>query len=200
MLKISSSVQNLDKLEQQIKRVDKLLELGKDGFNKYLKTKVLETLEKVMNQRLSGGTTNDLEISLYRKSNHIRDTSDGFILYNDAKIPANQYNMIPFDTSGYPDGQFNIALAFEYGVGVAAVGSYNKGTSSFVPWEYNTLEISKRRNKKKEPQWYLPKSVHGESGILTSGYKGFEIYRFVVDEVNKNIKQWTNEYMNKKEV
>ena len=37
MLKISSSVQNLDKLEQQIKRVDKLLELGKDGFNKYLK-------------------------------------------------------------------------------------------------------------------------------------------------------------------
>ena len=59
------------------------------NFQKYIQQKCMEALERIMNIRLVGGTTNDDAISIYRSSNHIIEDVNGFIIYNDAKIPAN---------------------------------------------------------------------------------------------------------------
>ena len=181
-LTIKIELGNIKALDKQIDYVDKMLKMKTDkDFQQYIQDKCMKTLEEITNQRLVGGTTNDLEFDLYKKSNHIKESEDGFILYNDAKIPADKYNIIPFDTSGYPDGKFNVALAFEYGTGIV-----------------NTTNITKSSSHKKlGDKWYLPKSVMGESHILTSGYKGFEIYRYTAIEITKKLKSWVNDYYTK---
>lgn len=165
-------------------------------FQEFLKSKVIDTLNDVINKNIDSlHTTNQEEVELYLNSNHIVDTTDGFILYNDATIPADKYNLLPFDTSGYPSGQFSIALAFEYGVGIMGQGSYNNGY--FTPWEYNNTDTSRRRTKKYAPYWLLPKNVYGLSGILTQGYSGVQIYGDVARMVNRSIHRWTCEFMEK---
>lgn len=196
MLKIDMNVKGLDKLEKHIQYVQRMANMKTDKtFQSYIKNKCMEALNQVMNERLTGGTTNDDAISLYRSSNHIIDDLNGFIIYNDAKIPADMYNTLPFDTSGYPNGEFSIALAFEYGTGI--VGSSSYGSSK--GYVYNDTNNSKSRSHRKlGNEWYLPAKVHGVSGIKTSGYMGFEIYRFTADKIQKNLPRWVNEYYNKK--
>lgn len=182
-IKVECNVSNLKLLQNEIKKIDKIIELNKSkDFNSFLKDKVWQTLQSVMNKRLTGGTTNDNEINLYRRSNYIEDITDGFILYNNARIPADKYNILPFDTSGYENGEFSIALAFEYGTGIYGNAS---------------LKVIKRTKNRDGESWDLPKNVYGKSSILFSGYKGFEIYRNVEIEVNKNIKSWYDEYLSK---
>lgn len=180
MLQITANIQGLKELDKHIKIVEKFMSLKNDkNLNKYLQEKTLEVLNKVMNARLSGGTTNDDAISLYKNSNHIEETNDGFVLYNDCSIPANTKN-----SSNYPNGQFSIALAFEYGVGI--IGQ-NTDVERFIPWEYNINNYNFG--------WFF-KSSDGKYH-QTGGYQGFEIYRYTADEVEKNINQWVKEFYEK---
>lgn len=197
MLDIQIDIKKFKKFENIYEKVKNYATLSKTvRFQEFLKSKVIETLNYVINRNIDAlNTTNPEEVDLYLNSNHIVDTSDGFILYNDAKIPADKYNMLPFDTSGYPNGEFSIALAFEYGIGIIGQGSYNNGY--FTPWTYNNTDSSKRRDKSHSPYWYLPKNVTGLSGILTQGYGGVQIYGDVARIVNNSISKWTCEFIEK---
>lgn len=176
MLKVTTNFTGLDKLNKHISFVEKLVKMKTDkDFQRFIQNKCMKTLEQIMNERLIGGTTNDEDISLYRESNHLVETSEGFIIYNDAKIPAQSKYV-----EEYPNGQFSIALAFEYGVGI--VGS-NTGNPN--AWQYNVHNYNFG--------WYPPNSA----GQRTSGYIGFEIYRYTADAINKNLKSWINEYYRK---
>lgn len=192
MLKIQPKVDNLEGLKKVIDYAEKMSKMATNkNFQEFIQDKCLRTVESITNQRLSGGTTNDEEIGLYISSHKIESFENGFILYNDAKIPADKYNTLPFDTSGYPNGEFSIALAFEYGVGVVGITGYGleKG------YAYNDLFSSKSKSHQKLIQeWYLPNNVMGESGILTGGYSGFEIYRYTAIEIENNLKKWIDEF------
>lgn len=182
MLKVKTEVLNLKGLENHIQYVNKMLKMKTDRkFQKFIQDKCMETLNKVIDERLVGGTTNDNAISLYKSSNHIQEETDGFIIYNNAKIPAQAK-----DTTGYPSGQFSIALAFEYGVGI--IGQNTPDPNNHA-WAYNI--------KGYNFGWYYK----GEDGYYheTGGYQGFEIYRYTADRIMQNLKSWVNEYY-KKEV
>ena len=175
MLKISHNITVLINLKKEINRVNKILETQID-INNFIKEKVKQTLNEVMSDELKGGTTNDEAISLYISSNQIEDTSNGFILYNNATIDANTK-----EKSTYPNGQFSIALAFEYGVGIIGQNTpdpYNKA------WDYNVNNYNFG--------WTF-KNSKGEV-VSTAGYMGFEIYRKVADKVNKSLSSWYIEY------
>lgn len=185
MLDIKVNVQGLKELQHQIDFVDKMLKMKTDtNFQKFIQEKVLETVKRVTDERLTGGTTNDSAIGLYRENHKIREEQEGFILYNDTIIPA-EVNGIQNSIENYPNGMFNVALAFEYGVGI--IGDMT--SSNEHSWDFNVQGYNFG--------WYLPQNVTGESGIQTAGYAGFEIYRFTAEEVKKNLNSWVQEYYRK---
>lgn len=180
-MKFNVEAINLEGLNKHIEYVNKMLNMKEDEkFQKFIQEKVLELAKKVTDERLTGGTTNDEEINLYKSSHHIQEEADGFILYNDAKIDANA-----IDISNYPNGQFSIALAFEYGVGITGEGTYQD--DYFTPWEYNVNNYNFG--------WYYTKNGKTEH---TFGYMGFEIYRNISIKVQQNLSSWVNEYFSKK--
>lgn len=176
---------NIDKMINNLKSKNDI------ELNKYLKNKVKNTYVEVMNQQLTGGTTNDEYIALYKKSYHIEDTKDGFILYNNSLIPQSDVNSK--NKSSYPKG-FSIAMAFEYGVGIVGISTGNPNA-----WEYNKHNY--------ESGWFYPseyvtkgiinKKKFAKSYEFTSGYVGFEIFRKTVDRVNQNLGDWVKEYYTK---
>lgn len=182
ILKIKTQVDGLDKLDKYIDYVEKFATSKYDAkFQKYLQEKVLKLAETVSNRLLTGGTTNDDAISLYISNHKIREDSEGFILYNDTKIPAivkGTQNTI----ENYPDGMFNVALAFEYGVGIIGTNTQTQSSS----WEYNIQGYNFG--------WYLPQEVTGKLGVQTGGYIGLEIYRNIAKEVQENLQEWVKEY------
>ena len=200
-LSLDFDIQTKKKLDKLYAYVDGLKKMETDpDFQAEIKKHCMDTLTQVMNDNLTGGTTNDEFIELYMGSNYIEDlnTSNGFkgfIMYNNAKIPADTYSAYPFDTSGYPEGQFSIALAFEYGVGVLGEATNVVGSN----YTYNDLNHSKSESHKMYGnQWYLPYFVNFTSGELTSGYAGFQIYTLTAREITKKLPEWVNEYMEKK--
>lgn len=186
MLNVTTNIDSLEKLDEYIKKVN-LLSKVKDNatFREYIQQKCMETLEKVMNTYLKGGTTNDEYIDLYKSSNHLETNDNGFIIYNDATIDADVSGR-QNDISNYPDGKFSIALAFEYGVGIVGIGSYEN--DYFQPWEYNKQNYTFG--------WWLPKSA-GYGSVTTAGYKGMEIYRHLAIEINANLQKWVKDFIRK---
>lgn len=173
--------QHLDKL---LDYVNKLLRMKNDKkFQKFIQKKCQDVLEQVMNDNLIGGTTNDSAIELYRGSNHIEEYDEGFILYNDAKIPANVKG-IQNDIANYPNGEFSIALAFEYGVGIIGENTNNPNA-----WNYNLQGYYFG--------WYLPQDENGQVGVQTGGYEGFQIYTLTAQEIEKQLPSWVYEYVDK---
>lgn len=187
MFKTSFSVDSIKKIDDHINLLKRIQNLKEDkDFREYIMKKSMETLNKVMNERLiSGSTTNDDSIQLYMSSNHIEETDDGFIIYNNAKIPANVKG-IQNNVENYPNGEFSVALAFEYGVGLVGIKTGNQKA-----WQYNV--------KNYNFGWYLPKDVLGESGIRYMGYEGFEIYRFTAIEIETQISKWVKDYYRRKD-
>jgi hypothetical protein len=186
MLKVNIEIKGLKELDKQIEYVKNLMRMKTDtNFQKFIQDKVMQTLNKVMEERLSNDTTNNEYIEEYKLHNKIREEEDGFVLYNDFTIPAilttqntrnqNRDNGI---VRNYSNG-FSIALAFEYGVGI--VGQENPVEGA---WEYNVNNY--------QDGWYY-KDVNGVV-LFTQGYKGMQIYKYTKIEVEKNLPKWVNEY------
>lgn len=176
-----------------LKAVSKVLQLTDKDFQKYLQEKVLQTVRLISEEKLVKGiTNNDDEIDIYKENHKIRELENGFELYNDTQIPADKYNTIPFDTSGYPNGMFSVALAFEYGTGVVGISDYGVKNG----YVYNDIGNTKSKSHRKfGDKWYLPVNVNGYSGVISSGYEGFEIYRYTAIEVENQIDNWTMDYL-----
>lgn len=186
MLKVNCEIRGLKELENKIEYVKRLMQMKVDkSFQKFIQEKVMQTLNKVMDEKLTNETTNSEYIEEYKLRNKIREEEDGFVLYNDLVIPAvlstrntNNQNREDGIVRNYSNG-FSIALAFEYGVGI--VGQENPVEGA---WEYNLNNY--------ENGWYY-KDVNGNV-IVTQGYKGMQIYRYTKIEVEKNMPKWVKEY------
>lgn len=189
MLNIKPYIQGLKELEKHIDIVDKMLKMKTDkSFQEFIQDKVLETVNRIARERISN-TTNDEYIEEYILRNSIREELDGFVLYNDFTIPAvlttrntkNQDRTMGM-VRNYDNG-FNLALAFEYGVGI--IGQNNPVNGA---WDYNI-------NNYGEEGWYY-KTPSGES-IRTQGYQGAEVYRYTAIEVQSKLSDWVEEYFRK---
>ena len=185
MLKTNVDIQGLNELQNHIDFVEKMITMKTDpDFQKFIQEKVLETANRVTEERLIGGTTNDEAIETYKSNHKIREEVEGFILYNDTQIPA-EANGVQNSIDNYPDGMFNVALAFEYGVGIIGESTGSNENA----WAFNLQGYYFG--------WYLPKSVTGEVGMQTAGYAGFEIYRNIALEVKEQLNSWVKEYFRK---
>ena len=183
-VKFDCSVDNLEGLKQKLEYVQSLSNMQKDKkFQKFIQGKCLEVVRKVTEERLTGGTTNDDSIELYKANHKIREFDKGFVLYNDTVIPA-IVKGVQNKIENYPNEQFPIALAFEYGVGIIGQNTDNPNS-----WAYNLQDYNFG--------WYLPQEVTGEIGVIYGGYKGFEIYRFTASEIEKQLHNWVIEYAKK---
>lgn len=185
MFKIETNVDSIKKIDKQIEYVNRMIKMKEDNnFQNFIKQKCMQTLKSYIDGFLiAGSTTNDDSIEIYRTSNHIEDIQDGFVIYNNAKIPANVFGK-QNNASNYENGMFNLALAFEYGVGVIGIETRNPNA-----WQYNVNNY--------ESGWYLPKNVLGKAGIKYEGYKGFEIYRMTAIDIERSLPKWVREYFSK---
>lgn len=174
-MKFDLKVNGLERLQKQIDYVKKLQSMVKDkNFQAFIQDKCLKTVKEITLQRI-GDTTNADSIGLYLSNHKIEETNNGFILYNDTTIPANTKH-----PENYPNGEFNIALAFEYGVGI--IGEYF--TDNPNAWEYNVNNYV--------DGWHYP--IGNDEYEFTQGYEGFEIYRFTAIEIQKQLPNWVREY------
>ena len=81
---ISTDVKGIEKLEKHIDYVTKMLQMKTDkSFQKYIQSKVLETVKEVATNRLALSETTNYEwIEEYQKNHKIREVEGGFELYN----------------------------------------------------------------------------------------------------------------------
>ena len=180
MLTVTTTINGLNNLQKEIDKVQKLMSFQSDSnYKSFLQEKIMQTLNEVMSERLSG-TTNSEYIEEYKRRNQFRDIENGFVLYNDFTIPA-VLSTKSTKTRDYSKG-FSIALAFEYGVGIVGAENPKQGA-----WNYNINQYEKG--------WYY-KTTSGEI-LWTRGYEGLEIYRYTKDRIEKNMGSWINEYLKK---
>ncbi len=176
---INVKVDKLNDLKKYVDYVNGLSKMRNDTrFQKFIQDKCLETVRRITDQRLTGGTTNDDLIGEYKARHKIRKESNGFVLYNDTILPSSMISTQHLQD--YPNG-FSVALAFEYGVGI--VGQNNPVAGA---WEYNLKDYNFG--------WYYQN--YGEV-FHTYGYSGFEIYRYTAAEIEDKLPKWVKEYMKK---
>lgn len=182
-LRVNIEKSGIEQLKKQIDYVNKMIQMKTDtSFQKYIQSKVLETVKLVAQKRLVLSETTNYEwIEEYQNNHKIREIENGFELYNDFTIPSSMLS-ISENNPNYEDG-FNIALAFEYGVGIVGQQHPKEGA-----WKYNI--------NKHEHSWYYTKYGHT---YKTKGFEGAEVYRYTAIEVEKNLKQWVNDYFEKNE-
>ena len=191
---IDVKVRNIEYLDKYIRVVSIMAESSSnESWQNFLQDKVLDLARKITDEKLIGGTTNDIYISEYKGSHKISKNKDGFILYNDATVEP-----VTSTPDDYPNG-FSVALAFEYGVGVQAIGSYNDDV--FKPWEYN---MSRKANKEYGfwalPNDSIPNAQYTNDNVpITFGHDGFEIYRNIAIESNNNMVKWFGEWLREME-
>lgn len=182
MIKGTLEVSGLDLLQKRIDYVKKLKQMQIDkNFQDFIKRKCLETVIEVSKQRLQVGggaeqCTNEEYFNEYIENHKIRDTDNGFIIYNDLTVPANTTK-----PENYPNG-FSIAMAFEYGVGIVGENANDNPNA----WAYNIHNY--------QFGWVFKK---GEEFFATYGYAGFEIYRFSAIEIQKQLPIWVKNYFSK---
>ena len=173
MISVRVSAVNKKALDEHINFVKKLLLMKTDKkFQKYIQDKCKETVERLTNELMqySGPT-----VEAYKNNHKIKETSDGFILYNDTVVEV--------ESEGY-GGTFPIALAFEYGTGI--VGGQNPKIGA---WSYNINGYEKGWNYFKNGSYHF-----------TAGCEGMEIYRKTAIEIKKLLKTWVMNYYEGKEV
>lgn len=175
-----SILKDTNALDKTLKTIHGLYD---ENFKKYLVDKVLETIDQVVVERITAfRTDNDEYLGEYLRSNKYKMTTKGFIVYNDAKVDIPPEYSKQSTIAKYPDGKFNVAMAFEYGTGIVGLTNPVDGH-----WEYNVNDYN--------DGWKYKNStgVHH-----TYGSRGYEIYRFTAIKVNQNLRKWMTEYIQKR--
>lgn len=168
-LKVKVNVKGLDEFHKYIEFVKKFSTMKTDReFQIYIQNKVLETVNKISSEYLPDS---DIKIA-YILNNKIREIDNGFVLYNDTYVET--------ESEGY-GGKFCIALAFEYGTGL--VGQEHPKVGA---WQYNVNQHEKGWT------YYQDGTFH-----FTRGMQGYEIYRFTLEEIKKNLNDWVMDYKGK---
>ena len=201
MLKrIDIDIQGLDKLQQEINRLEKLVKL-QENISIRLAEEMLKIVNKVARQRINlVNTSNDDLKSQYLANNKYMIDGKTITLYNDLTIDSPESKV----SGAY---RFCVALAFEYGTGI--IGAENPKLGA---WAY---DINKENNRaiidgKTLEGWWIPKSKAGnvnviaesKSGkaVVVQGYEGMEIYRFAREEIINQLPKIIDKIMKEMEV
>lgn len=179
MLKVDIQIDSIEKLQKHIELLQSLAKLrGDSKLLDFLIPKFMKCLNETIDERLKPNTTNNESIDDYKNNNKAQKVNGGFIIYNHTMADISE--MSEETRAKYPNG-FSIAFAFEYGVGIVGGNNPKQGA-----WEYNV--------NGHEKNWVYRKN---DKFRTTSGYEGFEIYRFTVEKIRKNLNDWIQEYINK---
>lgn len=190
MLSISTNVQGLEKLQNELARIEKIVKLQNDKamLNERLAQEMVKIVRNVAIQRLSlVSTSNEEYKNMYLSNNKYRIDGNKIIIYNDLCIVSPKSKVSD-------EYIFCIALAFEYGTGV--IGKENPKVGA---WAY---DVNKDKNRafidgKQLEGWWIPVEQAGgvptlatsKSGkaVVVQGYEGMEIYRFAQEEIIKQL-------------
>lgn len=163
-------------IKENIDYLTKIKNIYKDKeFISFLKNKALVTVKYITDTRLTSLV--DLESALfskYRNSHKIKDTTTGFILYNDLSREWTEYN-------------FSIAEAVEYGIGIVGKNNRAYGASENF-YEY---DVNNHGN-----YGWVYKDDSGNTH-WTKGYEGRNVYYYTYIEIIKNMENWVNEFIEK---
>lgn len=200
MLKVSTEIDSIEKLEKHIKLVETLSQLGSSTtWQDFIKDKCLNTVKEYAKTRLNG-TSNEEYYQEYIDSIHIREgeIENGFEIVSDLTIekPASRHS------DGYT---FSLSLAFEYGTGIVGRGSTD------APSNYRYNVNSDINYVKIDDEyvlgWWISASKAGNTitfgqsksgkAVVTRGYEGLEIFRFAGAEIRTNLDKWVKDYLKK---
>lgn len=189
MFNVIYNISGLNELKEKIDYINKMLQMTKDSkFQKFIQEKCLQTINEIARERIPLYVGEDKNPNLnlleeYLLRNEIEEIDNGFIIKNSFTLPTEMLAIGKNKIENYPNG-FNIALAFEYGVGIVGENTPVEGA-----WEYNINNYN--------IAWKFEE--YGVS-YTSWGYSGAEVYRYSKEEIKKNLKGWVNEYFNIKEV
>ena len=199
MFNFTIDIQGLKNLENHIKFVTAMAQMKEDkNFQDFMKDKCLKTVIKKANEMFAINTTTNEDLKeAYLNNNKIRDEKNGFVVYNDLCITK--------ETTKFSEGYiFCVALAFEYGTGIIGSGSVSFASNSY---EYNVNKNKVKVNDQLIDGWWLSKQKNANNpyvaeskssnAVVTQGYSGMEIYRKSVIEIENNLNNWVNEYLDK---
>lgn len=166
---MSLTVTGLSNITAMINKINKFKSI-ESGLIKYIGNKSLETLQNMTYERVNTVLGDDYDwtdyIDEYYNNHTLNFDENGFSIENSTIKSYSKYD-------------FNISMAFEYGVGI--IGEQNPKENA---WEYNVNGYN----------MFWTFNRNGET-VMTSGYEGMEIYFFATESIKNNLKNWTNEYL-----
>lgn len=173
---------------------NKLFEILKSNdFMLFFAGKCEEALNKILNKKnLSLEDMDDGYFHQYRKNNiiNIDYINKTITIMNETKIklnPATWISQATFEkgSSTYPNLEFDLADAIEYGTG--PVGEASAGNKNTGDWVYE------QRERKGDGAW----AYRDSSGKIqwTRGMEGRFIYYTLRRTIVRNAKNWINEYI-----
>lgn len=143
------------------------------SFIDFIKRKCIASVKYQTDVRLSSLV--DLKSALlsnYRNNHKVKDTSTGFLLYND--LMNNEW--IKYD--------FSIAEAVEYGIGKVGDGTgINASENNYL------YDINKHGDK-----GWVYKDKDGNT-VWTKGYEGRNVYYYTYLDIMKNMDNWIDEFI-----
>jgi len=194
MYKVELTLDNISKLINEYNKVSK--SLASMEFKEFLLKKCIKVRDQIMLDKdiahieNANDSANQEKVDAYIAGNHEEINGNTISLYNDANLSVENlthfFNEVYRDTQ-YSDG-FSLAELVEYGVGLVGANS-SLGTGD--EWEY---ESNSKRDYSEG--W----SYKGDNGLPehTSGSEGKYIYYYLAKEIEENIDDWVEEFLEKK--
>lgn len=177
-----SKDRDFKELIESIERIEKAFD-SKD-FLEFLANKCLKALNVIMLDNLNGYDEHSVfesKLDEYRDNNKYEILDNGILIYNDTNMGQNEMWWVsPKTRENYPDG-ISIAYIVEYGTGI-------KGTSQ-DDWQ---TEVHAYPNG----EWRF---VNPDTGFLkySTGSEGRFIYQKLLEEIEREIGVWVDEYYEK---
>ena len=173
---------NLVKELERYERINQILKTGE--FHTYIEEKCYEVLNKITENSLRADPDEKYSHT-YRKNHKVKATDTEVTISNETMVDVNDLHVK--HPENYPSG-FDLAKAVEYGTGIkgasSGVGEYAKQDG----WEYDIHGHGLKG-------WFYV----DDSGQLhwTQGMNGNLIFEKAKNEIEENISNWIDEYIEK---
>lgn len=179
------SVKGLSELQKLVKNISDII--SSDRFKEYISKRLEESLIFIQKASLTTiNTDEDLELSNYMNSNHLKIEGDTIYIYNDAVIDLSNKNMSETTKERYP-AQLSLAKIVEYGIGYTG-GAFTEHQEEVEDWEYDV-------NNHGYKGWYY--RDNGGTLHWTNGFAGRMIFFKLKEYIKVNINKWIIDYINK---
>jgi len=179
-----NQVSSFEELQEYIQKIISALQ-SQDFFD-YLAKKSREVVDKITAQKLNADEEQKFTHN-YRYNHKVAVNLEEIVISNETLIDVSSIN--PKIAANYPNG-FDLAKAIEYGTGIVGANSDASKLASERDWQYM---VNPERDYTKP--WFY----QDENGELwwTKGMSGKLIYYQSKQEIEDNINDWVEEYIDK---